>query len=43
MTLKEEMIEFLYKAQLPLYFEEKQLIKEFIETFFAFREKEPPK
>ena len=33
MTLKEEMIEFLYTAQLPLYFEEKQLIKEFIEKF----------
>lgn len=43
MTLKEEMIEFVLKEQLPLYFEERQLIKEFIETFFAFHEKKQTK
>lgn len=32
--MKEEMMKFLNEAQIPLYFEEKQIIKEFIETFF---------
>ncbi len=33
--MKEEMLEFLEKAQLPIYFEERELIREFIETFFS--------
>jgi hypothetical protein len=38
-TLKKNMLDFLSKAQLPLYFDEKELIREFIETFFKSLEK----
>jgi len=33
--MKEKMLEFLMKEDLPIYFEEKELIREFIETFFS--------
>ena len=32
--MKKEMLEFLEKNQSPLYYEERQIIKEFLETFF---------
>ena len=32
--MKEKMIEFLRKAHLPIYYEEREIIQEFIETFF---------
>ncbi len=38
-TLKKNMLDFLSKAQLPLYFDERELIREFIETFFKSLEK----
>jgi hypothetical protein len=37
-SMKAIMLDFLDNAQnhLPIYFEEKELVREFIETFFAF-------
>jgi len=33
--MKKEMLEFLDKSHLPIFYEERELIREFIETFFS--------
>lgn len=41
--MKEEMLKFLDEGQIPMYQEEKDLIKEFIETFFSYYQPERSK
>lgn len=41
--MKEKMLKFLNESQLPLYYEEKECIKEFIETFFNHNQPERSK
>jgi hypothetical protein len=39
--IKQAMLDFLDKAQLPIYFEEREVIRGFIETFFDFLANQP--